>query len=104
MDGDTDERSDNLEENMEWRVSAPKPTPPAITRRWRCEFRGIPAPRSMRHTVGDGSPHAVEPIQEIAVVVFPVPKVEHEQNNQRGHKYAHLTSLFACIRVCASTQ
>src|ERR1700687_5153382 len=69
-----------------------KPTPPAITRRWRCEFRGIPAPRSMRHTVGDGSPHAVEPIHQIAVVVIPVPKVEDEQNNQRGHEYAHLTS------------
>src|SRR5229473_1303050 len=99
MDGDTDERSDNLEENMEWRVSAPKPTPPAITRRWRCEFRGIPAPRSMRHTVGDGSPHAVEPIHQFAVVVIPVPKVEDEQNNQRGHEYAHLTSLLPAAQV-----
>src|ERR1700687_5719973 len=71
-----------------------KPTPPAITRRWCCEFRGIPAPRSMRHTVGDGSPHAVEPIHQFAVVVIPVPKVEDQQNNQRGHEYAHLTSPF----------
>jgi hypothetical protein len=47
----------------------------------------------MRHTVGDGSPHAVEPIHQIAVVVIPVPKVEDEQNNQRSHEYAHLTSL-----------
>ena len=84
---------------MDWRVSASKPTPPAITRRWRCEFRGIPAPRSMRHTMGDGSPHAVEPIHQIAVVVIPVPKVEHEHNNQRGHEYAHLTSLLPAVQV-----
>ena len=84
---------------MDWRVSASKPTPPAITRRWRCEFRGSPAPRSMRHTVDDGSPHAVEPIHQIAVVVIPVPKVEDEQNNQRGHEYAHLTSLLPAVQV-----
>jgi hypothetical protein len=84
---------------MEWRVSAPKPTPPAITRRWHCEFRGIPVPRSMRHTVGDGSPHAVEPIHQIAVVVIPVPEVEDEQNNQRGHEYAHLTSLLPAVQL-----
>src|SRR6266851_3345792 len=99
MDGDTDERSDNLEENMEWRISASELTSPAITRRARCAFRGILVPRSMRHTVGDGSPHAVEPIHQFAVVVIPVPKVEDEQNNQRGHEYAHLTSLLPAAQV-----
>src|SRR6266851_4327706 len=53
----------------------------------------------MRHTVGDGSPHAVEPIHQFAVVVIPVPKVEDEQNNQRGHEYAHLTSLLPAAQV-----
>jgi hypothetical protein len=49
--------------------------------------------------VGDGSPHAVEPIQQFAVVVIPVPKVEDKQNNQRGHEYAHLISLLPAVQV-----
>jgi hypothetical protein len=45
----------------------------------------------MKHTVGDGTPHAVETIQQFAVVVILVPKIEDCQNDQRGHEYSHLT-------------
>jgi hypothetical protein len=44
----------------------------------------------MKHTVRDGSPHGVEPIQQSAVVVICVPKAEDSQNNQRGHVNSHL--------------
>src|SRR5450631_4941354 len=86
MDDDADEEHIILEKIWNGSFSASK-------LRQRCAFPGIPVPRSMRHAVGDGSPHAVESIHQFAVVVIPVPKVEHEQNNQRGHEYAHLTSL-----------
>jgi hypothetical protein len=46
----------------------------------------------MKYTVGDGSPHAVEPIQQFAAVVIFVPEVEDGQNDQRGHENSHLIS------------
>jgi hypothetical protein len=50
-----------------------------------------------KHTVGDGSSHAVEPVQQSAVVVILVPKVKNGQNDQGGNEDAHLIYPFAFI-------
>src|SRR3982075_3495679 len=42
---------------------------------------------------GDRTSHTFQPIQKSAVVVILIPKVEDEQNDQRGDKDAHFISL-----------
>jgi hypothetical protein len=46
----------------------------------------------MKRTVGDISSHAVYPIQQFAVVVTLVPKIEDGQNDKRGHENSHFIS------------